>query len=254
MMPVHSSARRTSPTRSQAVSIEQNEMPAATGTDLTRRDRGEGRVEPCEPLAHPSLRHQRQAAVGHRLHLEVGVAELERDRQRPIGARQQRIDVGSIAGHVGELEIAPLDARPDPAEHRSGPFRPTLPGRDVAEHAHVQPGEIDRHPGRRAELTGVPEQTERRLPVAERIGGPIVDVVQTADDSDGRPPARRSGARPAPPQLLTSKSPAASASCAVPSNSSAVVAMARMVGPGSVTPDSISPAACSPSTSPGSPG
>ncbi len=152
------------------------------GADLARRDRGERGVEPGESLAHPSLRNQRQAAVGHRLHLEVGVGELERDRQRPIGARQQRIDVGSIAGHVRELEISPLDARPDPTEHRSGPFRPTLPGRDVAEHAHVQPGEIDRHPRCRAELTGFPEQPERRLPVAECVGGSIVHVVQAADD------------------------------------------------------------------------
>ena len=49
----------------------------------------------------------------------------------------------------------------------------------------MQPGEIDRHPGRRAELAGCPEQPERRLPVAECIGGSIVHVVQTADDLMG---------------------------------------------------------------------
>ena len=86
--------------------------------DLAGADRGECFVDAGEPVVGPTLRHQRQAAVGERSHLEVGVAVLVGDRQGSIGRCQQVVHVRTVARHVGQLVVAPV---PDRARCRREP-------------------------------------------------------------------------------------------------------------------------------------
>ena len=100
---------------------------------MTPADRGQRLVEPGEAVAHPSLRHQREPAVGQGPHLQIRVPVLERDLQGPVGALQQVIDIGTGARQEGDLEPPVLDARPDPVEKAARPSQPSLPGGHVPE-------------------------------------------------------------------------------------------------------------------------
>ena len=136
--------------------------------DLSRRNRGQRGIEAGEALGTAAPTHETEAAVGEGQRLEVGVAELDGDRQGPVGAGDQFVDVGAITGEDGELEVAPLDARTDPLEQDPGPFGPAL-GRGLpAERAGVQARQRGRHAGGLAERAIVPQPLERLLPSADR--------------------------------------------------------------------------------------
>ena len=208
MMPVHSSARRTSPARSQAVSIEQKESRRRPGADLAGRDRGQGRVEAGESLAHPSLRNQRQAAVGH--------APAPRGRSRRTRGRSSTPDRCSPAGHRRRVDRRPCTrARDSPTRRMARPdraaFGPVLPNPARPRRGRACPRAARARSIAtrvcRAELTGIPEKPERRLPVAECIGGSIVHVVQAADDLMGDRQPHRPRARPAPRRVRTRSHP-----------------------------------------------
>ncbi len=164
---IHSSIRFTSPARSQPVSIEQKHATREREVgDLAGGDRSHRAVEAIEPLAKAALRDERDAGVGEGSHLEVVVAELEGDGERAVGAGLELVDVGSVAGHERELEVAPLDARTDSFERSPGPIEPAAAGGVVAQRTVVQLGERDRDASGRAQVTAIAVGAERGFGVS----------------------------------------------------------------------------------------
>ena len=64
------------------------------GSTLAGTDRGHRLVESAEAFAGSPLRDEREAAVRQGADLEVGVAELDGQRQRPVGTALEREHIG----------------------------------------------------------------------------------------------------------------------------------------------------------------
>ena len=111
--------------------------PIARGQHRAEADAGDDRASPRPPRSPPAprrgerdplratLRHQREPAVGHRLRLEVDVTEIDGDAERPIGAGQQIVDVGSVACHLRPTRGNPIRRTARLARAASGPVRPS---------------------------------------------------------------------------------------------------------------------------------
>ena len=95
--------------------------------------------------------------------------ELERDGEGPIGAGLELVDIGTVARHVRELVVAPLDARTDLLERAPSPVEPATAGCRVAERVVVELGERDGDPARGAQVAPVSEATKRRLGLATAL-------------------------------------------------------------------------------------
>jgi len=113
---------------------------------------------------------------------QVRVAELERDRQRALGARLQLVDVRPVARHERELEPTPLHARSDLVEKTPCSFEPPPTHGLVAQCAGVQLGETERDAHCLGPIAALAETAEGVLPVAGSLGEAIVEVVDAAAD------------------------------------------------------------------------
>ena len=183
---VHSSARRTSPTRSHDESIEQKLFPttlmSCTSPAAIAASAASSRSNPsCTRPCVTSVRPLSASAA----HLQRAVVELGRDRERAFGTGQEFVDVRALACHERELEVTPLRARSYLFEQQARALHPAVAGRGVAEGVRMQLGEVDRDPRSRAEFTGVAQTRERVLPLLARFGEPVVHVRDGAEQDVG---------------------------------------------------------------------
>ena len=89
------------------------------------------------------------------------VAKLEGDGEGAVGAGLELVDVGAVAGHERELEIAPLDARTYSVERSTSPVEPPPSGGVVPERPVVQNREGHRDASGRAQVTAIAVGAER---------------------------------------------------------------------------------------------
>ncbi len=191
MMRVHSSARGDV---AGAVAAGEQRTERLAGDarvlDLAGGQRGHRRVEPLESLPHSALRDQREPAVGQRAHLEVVIAELQSDVERPLGAALELDRVRSVACHQRELEVAPLDARADLLERAPGSLEPSLLRGPVPEGAPVEGGEQHRHASGRRQIAAI------AIPAKRCFGMPPASLeIVVGERLPGEHPARIGAAR-----------------------------------------------------------
>ena len=90
----------------------------------------------------------------------------------------QVVDVGAVARHERQLEVAPLHARPDLLEQPPGPLQPAVAGGRVAEHPVVEVSQFDGDAAGRTEVAAVAVTPERPLTFTAGIVEAVVEEVQ----------------------------------------------------------------------------
>ena len=158
--------RRTSPTRSHDESIEQKLLPTTLRSCTSpAADRGERHVETVEALVHATLRDEREAAVGEQRAPPDATSSNSAAKAAARPAAQEIVDVGPLARHERELEVAPLHTGPDRFEQPPGPDRPAV-ARGRVPDRHVQLREVDRRPDAAARWSPAAAIRRTRAPLA----------------------------------------------------------------------------------------
>ena len=193
---VHSSARRTSPTRSHDESIEQKLLPttlmsctspAAIAASAASSRSKPSCTRPCVTSARPLSASARTSSATSSNSAAIASARS--------ALAQEFVDVGALARHERELEVTPLRARSDLFEQPAGAVHPPVAGGGVAERVRMQLGEVDRDPRRRAQLTGAAQARERVLPLLAGFGEPVVHVRDARRAARGRAAGPRARSR-----------------------------------------------------------